>query len=172
MTEPNCGPTLTKDKPRWADEDIAALVDEKNGRIDPQIFTDEAIYEQELERVFARSWLMMGHETQIPNAGDFMTNYMGEDPVIVARQKDGSIRVFLNQCRHRGMRICRADGGNAKSLTCSYHGWAYDMAGNLVSVPMQKEAFPNLKKEEWGPLKAFSGNLQGPHFRQLGRRRP
>ncbi len=164
MTEVKCGPALTGNKPRWADEDIAALVDEKNGRIDPRIFTDEAIYEQELERVFARSWLLMGHETQIPNAGDFMTNYMGEDPVIVARQKNGDIRVFLNQCRHRGMRICRADGGNAKSFTCSYHGWAYDTAGNLVSVPMQKEAFPNLRKEEWGPLKARVETYKGLIF--------
>ncbi|GAB6919769.1 aromatic ring-hydroxylating dioxygenase subunit alpha [Rhodococcus erythropolis] len=150
--------------PRWSDKDVASLFDRENGRIDPQIYTDEALYQQELELIFGRSWLLLGHETQIPKAGDFMTQYMGEDPVIVSRQRDGSISVFLNQCRHRGMRICRADGGNAKSFTCSYHGWAYDSAGNLVSVPFQQEAFPDLKKEDWGPLKARVETYKGLIF--------
>ncbi|HBT34482.1 MAG TPA: benzene 1,2-dioxygenase, partial [Hyphomonas sp.] len=60
---------------------------------------------------------MLGHETHVPKAGDFLTAYMGEDPVILVRQKDRSLKVFLNQCPHRGMRICRTDGGNAKSFT-------------------------------------------------------
>lgn len=165
MTDQVCETSARAIKPRrWADADISALFDEENGRIDPRIYTDEALYQQELELIFGRSWLLMGHETQIPKPGDFMTQYMGEDPVIVSRQRDGSIRVFLNQCRHRGMRICRADAGNAKSFTCSYHGWAYDTAGNLVSVPFQREAFPNLKKEEWGPLQARVETYKGLIF--------
>lgn len=162
MTNGKCEPTSAGSK-RWTDADIAALVDEKNGMVNPQIYTDEALYELELERVFGRSWLLLGHETQIPKPGDYMTNYMGEDPVIVARQKTGEIRVFLNQCRHRGMRICRADAGNAKSFTCSYHGWAYDTAGSLVSVPFQEE-FPDLKKDEWGPLQARVETYKGLIF--------
>lgn len=151
-------------KVKWSDADIAALIDDETGRIDPRIYTDDALYQQELERVFGRSWLLLGHETQIPKRGDYITNYMGEDPVIVARQKDGGISVFLNQCRHRGMRICRADGGNAKSFTCSYHGWAYDTAGNLVSVPFADEAFPNLQKRDWGPLQARVETYKGLIF--------
>jgi phenylpropionate dioxygenase-like ring-hydroxylating dioxygenase large terminal subunit len=78
---------------------------------------------------------------------------MAEDPVLVVRQKDGSIRAFLNQCRHRGMRICRADGGNARGFTCSYHGWGYDIAGNLVSVPREEDGYLNaIDKTQWGPL--------------------
>lgn len=65
--------------PRWSDKDVASLFDRENGRIDPQIYTDEALYQQELELIFGRSWLLLGHETQIPKAGDFMTQYMGED---------------------------------------------------------------------------------------------
>lgn len=125
----------------WSDEEIKALVDEEKGLLDPRIFSDQDLYEIELERVFARSWLLLGHEGHIPKAGDYLTTYMGEDPVIVVRQKDRSIKVFLNQCRHRGMRIERSDFGNAKSFTCTYHGWAYDTAGNLVNVPYEKEAF-------------------------------
>src|SRR3546814_1319357 len=91
---------------------MQALFDERAGRTDPRIYTDEDLYQIELERVFGRSWLLLGHETQIKKPGDYTTNYMGEDPALVVRQKDGSIAVFLNQCRHRGMRTCRSDAGN------------------------------------------------------------
>src|SRR3546814_2465460 len=89
----------------WNAREMQALFDERAGRTDPRIYTDEDLYQIELERVFGRSWLLLGHETQIKKPGDYTTNYMGEDPVLVVRQKDGSIAVFLNQCRHRGMRI-------------------------------------------------------------------
>lgn len=152
-------------KKTWRDSDIQALVRDDTGRLDPRIYTDEDLYQLELERVFGRSWLLLGHETQISKPGDYITNYMGEDPVLVVRQKDGTIAVFLNQCRHRGMRICRADSGNAKAFTCSYHGWAYDTAGNLVNVPFEEEAFSScLDKKEWSPLKARVETYKGLIF--------
>jgi len=163
MTTTIDGDSRTTETAKWTAEDITALVSDENGLVDPRIYTDEALYQLELERVFARSWLLLGHESQIAAGGDFMTSYMGEDPVIVARQKDASIRVFLNQCRHRGMRLCRADSGNAKSFTCSYHGWAYDTAGTLVNVPYA-ECFPKLDKKEWGPLQARVETYKGLIF--------
>ncbi|MFG1280197.1 Rieske 2Fe-2S domain-containing protein [Xanthobacter autotrophicus] len=145
--------------------EIRALVNTDTGRYSPEIYTSEDLYQLELERIFARSWVCMGHETQIPKAGDYQAAYIGEDPVVVVRQKDNSIRVFLNQCRHRGMRICRVDGGNAKAFTCPYHGWAYDTAGNLVSVPMEQEAFGGkLNKAEWGPKQARVETYKGLIF--------
>lgn len=166
-------------KRRWTDEAIRALVDQDKGLLDPRIYADQDLYEIELERVFARSWLLLGHEAHIPKTGDYLTTYMGEDPVIMVRQKDGSIKVFLNQCRHRGMRICRSDAGNAKAFTCTYHGWAYDIAGNLGQRALRKRGFLRskrrrlrLRQSRLGPAASARGNLQGPDLRELGRRGP
>ena len=76
---------------------------------------------------------------------------MGEDPVLVVRDNDGHVRAFLNVCRHRGNRLCRADAGNAASFTCAYHGWTYRNDGRLVGVPYFKEAYHGeLDRERWG----------------------
>lgn len=105
-----CG-SLKKRPTSWKTDDILGLVNESEGYLDPRIYTDEELYQLELEQIFARSWLLLCHETHIPKPGDYIAAYMAEDPVVVVRQKDMSIKVFLNQCRHRGMRICRDDGG-------------------------------------------------------------
>ncbi|WP_302054180.1 aromatic ring-hydroxylating dioxygenase subunit alpha [Sphingomonas tagetis] len=158
-------PTHPQPPTIWSPEAIKALFDESGGYVDSRIYTDTGIYELEQELIFGRSWLMLGHETHIPKPGDFLSTYMGEDPVIMIRQKDASIRVFLNQCRHRGMRICREDLGNAKSFTCAYHGWAYDAKGTLVSVPFEQRAYGTcLNKAEWSPRQARVETYRGLVF--------
>jgi 3-phenylpropionate/trans-cinnamate dioxygenase alpha subunit len=130
---------------------LKSLVDLDSGKISPEIFINEDIYRLELEKVFGRSWLFLAHDSMIPRANDFFATYMGGDPVIVARQADGSVKAFLNACRHRGMRVCRAESGNTRTFTCTYHGWTYDASGALVSVPNLADAYRNeLKREENG----------------------
>ena len=114
---------------------IDELVSLERGEIDRRIYSDPAIFELEMERIFARSWLFLCHESQIPEPGDFFQSVMGRDNVLVVRQKDGSIKAMLNTCAHRGNAVCRADEGNAKSFLCTYHGWSYGIDGRLNGVP-------------------------------------
>ncbi len=110
------------------------LVGLQEGWLDRRVFWEEWIYRLELERLFARAWLFVAHESQLPNTGDFLTTYMGQDNVIVARHDDGSVHVFTNSCTHRGNRICFADRGNARQFTCNYHGWAFGTDGALKGM--------------------------------------
>ena len=118
------------------------LVDVGKGLVDRRIFVDEEIYQQELEKIFTRVWLFIGHDSLVPNPNDFIMTYMGEDPVILTRDAKGELHAMLNMCRHRGNRVVRADDGNAKNFMCTYHGWTYSSdGGKLVSVPGLREAY-------------------------------
>ena len=122
-------------------EDIEHLVDWRAGRQRRSIYVDQAIYEAEQRAIFGRCWLFLAHETQLAEPGDFLRTFMGEDEVLVVRQRDRSVRAFLNTCTHRGNRLCRADQGSARSFTCSYHGWAFGLDGALNGVPLEREAY-------------------------------
>jgi phenylpropionate dioxygenase-like ring-hydroxylating dioxygenase large terminal subunit len=129
----------------------SGLVDLASGQISREIFVNEAIYQEELERVFARSWLFVGHESQVPNPGDYFVSGMGEESVILCRDRAGAIHVFLNSCRHRGMKVCRYDEGSTTVFTCPYHGWSYGTDGRLVGVPYFREAYhATLDRAQWG----------------------
>jgi 3-phenylpropionate/trans-cinnamate dioxygenase alpha subunit len=136
-------------------EEMLRLVDVEKGTVDRSIFRDQDIYQLELERIFARAWLFMCHDSQIPNPGDFFMTFMGEDRVIVVRDNDMQPQVLVNSCRHRGNAVCRAEEGHASSFMCTYHGWTYDLKGNLVGVPGFKEVYhEELDKESWGLIRA------------------
>jgi phenylpropionate dioxygenase-like ring-hydroxylating dioxygenase large terminal subunit len=135
-----------------------AWVDTENGTVSREIFVSDNIFEQEMKNVFSRAWLMVGHESQIPNPYDFFVSRMGRESVILTRSGDGEIHVFLNTCRHRGMKVCRYDEGNTRVFSCPYHGWSYAIDGKLdripgalVGVPHYKAAYhEELDRSAWG----------------------
>lgn len=108
-------------------------------RIPYAIYHDASIYQQEMERVFrGPTWLFVGLEAEITNAGDFRTTYLGDTPVVYNRGQDGKVHAFVNRCAHRGAIVRREQFGNAADHTCIYHRWAYDFEGNLIGVPFQR----------------------------------
>jgi phenylpropionate dioxygenase-like ring-hydroxylating dioxygenase large terminal subunit len=130
---------------------VSDLVDVDRGIISREIFVNDEIYRQEQERIFARAWLLIGHDSQVPKPGDFFASSMGEESVILCRDAAGQIHVFLNSCRHRGMKVCRYDQGNTVEFLCPYHGWSYATDGALVGVPHARDAYgPQLDRSRWG----------------------
>ena len=95
----------------WDRAELASMFDPATGLLDRRMLSDESIYRLELERIFARGWNFMCHESQLPNPGDYFINYIGEDQVIVVRDDEGEVNVLLNTCRHRGNALCRAEQG-------------------------------------------------------------
>jgi phenylpropionate dioxygenase-like ring-hydroxylating dioxygenase large terminal subunit len=105
-------------------------------RVHHSVYTDPAIFDLEMERLFGRAWLLLGHESQVRNAGDFFTTRMGREPVIVTRDADGALQVLINRCTHRGAMVCHEEKGSAKQFVCPYHGWTYEPGGALRFVPV------------------------------------
>lgn len=141
-----CDVNVNTEKNIWANRytdnksfpEYAKLIDSKAGWVDRRIFWDEEIYQAELEQIFARCWLFLAHDSQIPKKGDFVNTYMGEDNVLVVRQPDGSVQAFLNSCPHRGNRVSFSDSGNARGFICNYHGWAFGLDGELRGMPQSQ----------------------------------
>ncbi|MBV9326722.1 MAG: Rieske 2Fe-2S domain-containing protein [Chloroflexi bacterium] len=129
------------------------LVDPDTGVVSRKIFADPDIYEREQDCIFRHCWLFVGHESMLPSTGDFISNYMGEDPVIVWRGRSGLPQVFLNTCPHRGNKLCLFDRGNAPALTCSYHGWTFNTEGKLTGVPFERLAYDDALDHEANGLK-------------------
>lgn len=116
---------------------VDELVNADASLISRRCWSDPAVYALEKRAIFGRSWLFLGHETQIPNAGDFVQAYMCETPIILSRGEDHKVYANVNSCRHRGLPVCRADHGNTRRFICPYHNWSYTVEGALVAIPQE-----------------------------------
>ena len=121
---------------------LAALIDHDRREVAQRLFSDPEIYQWELKNIWAKSWIIVGHESEIPNPGDFVTRRIAEDPVIVTRRPDGSIDCVLNVCPHRGALVCREEAGNSPVFRCIYHGWIFNTDGSFRGAPFKEEMYP------------------------------
>jgi len=152
----------------WDRDALLSLFDPTTGILDRRVLSDEAIYQLELERIFARGWNFMCHDSQIPEPGDYFVSYIGEDQIIVVRDEEGAVHALLNTCRHRGNALCRAEQGRAKSFVCSYHGWNYALDGRLIGVPGQKTFYhDDLDRSRLGLHRARIESYLGFYFATL-----
>lgn len=111
---------------------IAAMVED--GRVHSRIYTDQTLFDLEIERIFGKTWIYVGHHSEVPKAGDYQTRTIGRTPVIMARGRDNQVRVLVNRCRHRGSQVVETESGNTKFFRCWYHGWTYDTSGGMVEI--------------------------------------
>jgi apoptosis-inducing factor 3 len=115
----------------WPDNDLGVIPD--------WVYTDQFVYEREVERIFhGPTWNYVALEAEVPNGGDFIRSHVGPTPVVVARGEDGAISVFENRCAHRASEFCRELAGSAKEFVCPYHQWTYDLKGNLIGIPFRR----------------------------------
>ena len=125
-----------------------------------EFYTDAAVHLADVERIFRRQWVFVGHSCQIIEAGEFFTVTIGSDPLIVIRGDDGVIRALHNVCRHRGTLISRESCGKARRLVCPYHQWTYEPDGKLASCRGMHE----INHDELGLLPAHLEDLEGMLF--------
>ncbi|WP_432557854.1 aromatic ring-hydroxylating oxygenase subunit alpha [Granulicoccus sp. GXG6511] len=104
-------------------------------RVEGRLYTDPEIFEEEMQKIFYKSWVWVAHESEIPQAGSFKTTFVGQQPVIVVRDRKGNFNTLLNRCRHRGATVCDQPNGKANGFTCPYHNWSYGLDGKLRGVP-------------------------------------
>ena len=129
---------------------VSDLVNADASLVSRRCWSDERVYALEKVGIFGKSWLFLGHESQIKVPGDFVQAYMCETPIILARGEDQGIYASINSCTHRGLPVCRADHGNTRRFICPYHNWSYSVAGDLVTIPQESEVRNKPDKSQLG----------------------
>ncbi|QGA68988.1 aromatic ring-hydroxylating oxygenase subunit alpha [Sulfolobus sp. E11-6] len=122
-------------------------------KLNSEVYTDPYLFNLEMEKIFYKGWIYLCHESQLKVPNDYLTTYIGEIPIILARTEEGKIVGLINRCRHRGSLVCRQQKGNSKFFRCPYHGWTYSNDGRLVGIP-DSEGYPEqFNMEKLGLIK-------------------
>ncbi|MCX2697821.1 aromatic ring-hydroxylating oxygenase subunit alpha [Ochrobactrum chromiisoli] len=129
-----------------------------NFSLEQKFYTDPDFYKLDLENVFYRDWLFVGHDCELPKTGSYMTVQVGAYPVVIVRDAQGGIRAFHNSCRHRGSRICSAEKGTAAKLVCPYHQWTYELDGRLLFA---RQVGPDFKPADYGLKQVHCESVAG-----------
>ncbi|TDO99853.1 aromatic ring-hydroxylating oxygenase subunit alpha [Marinomonas balearica] len=141
-----------------------------NYSLDAALYNDPHMFRVDMEEVFQKEWLFVGMTSEIPKRGDYFTVEIGQNPVLILRDADGSVNAFHNTCRHRGSRICTEHRGKVANLVCPYHQWTYDLKGNLLFAGTEMGGEFDLKQH--GLKKAFCKTAGGFIFVSIGKEEP
>ncbi|GMA58662.1 Rieske-like 2Fe-2S protein [Alicyclobacillus sacchari] len=129
-------------------EDVRAKV--LRGMLPQWAFTDPEVFKAELEQIFAKTWNFLGHESEITRPGDYVTRWIAHDPVLLLRDAEGKVQAYLNSCTHRGTKLCTADFGNKKAFTCPYHGWTFNLSGELTGIVAGNKVYgEEMDRSQW-----------------------
>jgi phenylpropionate dioxygenase-like ring-hydroxylating dioxygenase large terminal subunit len=147
----------------------SAMVEETptDFRVRTKAYTDPDVFDQEMHLIFEKTWVYVGHESEIEEPGDYKTSTVGLNPVIVSRGADGEVRVMLNECRHRGNAVCRTSRGNSKNFRCPYHDWIYQNTGELISPSFPRAYPPEFDKTTMGLVQLRVGVYRGLIFASM-----
>jgi fatty-acyl-CoA synthase len=122
-------------------------------RIHGRLYYDPAIFEEELEKIWYREWVYVGHESEIPEHGDYRTRLIGLQPIIMTRDEDGGVHLLMNRCAHRGNTVCQMERGNSHAFRCAYHGWTFANDGHLLGVTYASAYGPDFDRSQYGLTK-------------------
>jgi len=130
-------------------------------RVHGSLYTEAWVFADEMARIFLDGWVFVGHDSEIPNTGDWVTRRLGLEPVIMVRDENKRIQVLANRCAHRGTMLCwQANGGGRQSFQCTYHGWVYSLSGKLKSMPGRSGfdgEFNRLNLDRPGQVDSYQG---------------
>lgn len=127
--------------------------DETGFRVNGRLYTDPSLFEEEMERIFHRGWVFVGHTSEIPLPGDYRTRWIGLQPIMMSRDEDGQVHLLLNRCRHQANTVCQEERGNANYFRCAYHGWVYTNKGDLAGVPFPGGYDDSFRAGEYGLIR-------------------
>jgi phenylpropionate dioxygenase-like ring-hydroxylating dioxygenase large terminal subunit len=128
--------------------DYLALV--SGGRVHGRLYRDPQVFERELTEIWSKVWVYVGHESEVPERGDFQRREIGRQPVLMVRGDDGVVRVLYNRCRHRGNLLCNRERGRTDTFRCPYHGWTYAKDGALLEPTFEDGYADGLCREQFG----------------------
>ncbi len=154
--------TAINSKSNVSGADVDGLV--ASDRVHTSLYNDPEIFNQEIDKIFNKTWVWVAHESELPKPGNFVSTYVGLQPVIVVRDRKKNINVLLNRCRHRAATVCEARKGKTNSFVCPYHGWGYGLDGSLRGVPMEEGYNKDFDKSEYGLVSLRTESYAGLIF--------
>jgi phenylpropionate dioxygenase-like ring-hydroxylating dioxygenase large terminal subunit len=122
----------------------------RDDRVHGSLYTDPAVFADELERIWRREWIAVGHASEVPLPGDYVLKRIAGEPAILAHGADGRLRLLFNRCAHRANQVCEAPRGNTRAFRCPYHGWTFSNTGELLGFPYRRGYPDDVDKSELG----------------------